>query len=79
MAFCVGWNEDVLHVEHSPKQFKLFTDVNYQIRHQFITQVLKPKSLLQCLLMKFCFMNLTSVLECFLCLCKHMNTVQPLF
>jgi len=35
VTFCVGWNVDVLDVEHSPKQLKLFTDVNYQIRRQF--------------------------------------------
>jgi len=38
-----------------------------QAIHQFTTQVLKPKSLLQCLLKKICFMSLTCALVCFLC------------
>ena len=31
VAFFVGWHVDVLHVEHSPKQLKLFMDVNSTI------------------------------------------------
>jgi hypothetical protein len=75
LFFFVDQSRDVLFVKHDPDMLDRITDENstilwdlHQARLQYITQVLKPISLLQCLQkMKNCFISLSSAQKCFIC------------
>ena len=78
MPVLCGWNDDVLGMEHSPKQLKLFMDVNSTILWEPASNKapvyysgVEARIIVTVLLMKFCFMSLTRVLECFHALSKR--------